>query len=966
MNRQRVAELFEQAVDLPDSERAAWLEGACGSDLGLRAEVERLLRADARATAFMERPPALASSIIDTSARDSETLPQFGPWRALRRIGAGGMGEVWLAERSDGEFEQRAAVKQLAWPTPGLLQRFRQERQILARLQHPDIAHLIDGGVDDRGVPYLVMEYVEGVPITQYVRDHMLDLRARLRLFLRICGAVQYAHQNLVVHRDLKPSNILVGADGSLKLLDFGIAKVLATTDEAAQTQTAARLLTPDYAAPEQFSGGVITTATDVYALGVLLYELLADARPPRRVGAEGPGETAEPLPPSKAGDRTTGSAHRRSLRGDLDRIALTALAAEPLHRYPSAEALSADVQRYLDGQPISARRDSRWYRFRKFARRNRYALAAAVLVCIVCIAAAAVSLHQARLARAQARHAAAVQQFMSGVFAQANPDENKGQPISAQQLLEKGEQQLERIGSAQPVLQVDVTAMLAGLYGDLGDYARAEALLKRALSDIDRIDVPEDVRGRVLVGMATLEAENKDAFEDAGAHARAGLAALERAAEKDWEEIAIANRIIALCMVRLREDEAAVAWLQGAIPLHQSMLESRPSEALANEYVLLGTALGGMSRFEDAEAAFERGARILRALAGDSSRRVAHALNEEASMLYSKGDLARAETLHREVLRINQERLGPDNISTLSATFNLLGDIEGQGRIAEALPQRLALLETALKSSELSAVRKAHHYDALAIDYRELGRFAESEEMTRKALGMVVESQGKRSRQVVLLMRHLGVVLDLEGRPLEAEAQFRDALSIMLEAGSSTAMMACGLRRDIGTALALQHRYAEAVTQLQALTRDACMVGLTDADAWRPQALSDLSQAQLDNSDTAAAYATAQEALDLGRKALQNTYHLAVPLFALARAALALERAAQAEPLLRQALELRSAVHPADDPRILEIKVELVNALRALKRQDEAAVLVGEIDAPLKMSATPYAADLRARLAGH
>jgi len=579
-------------------------------------------------------------------------------------------------------------------------------------------------------------------------------------------------------------------------------------------------------------------------------------------------------------------------------------------------------------------------------------------------VAAAAVSLHQAQLARAQARHAAAVQQFMAGVFAQANPDENKGQPISATQLLEKGEQQLERIGAAQPVLQVDVTAMLAGLYGDLGDYARAETLLKRALADLDRIDVPDDVRGRVLVGMATLETENKDAYKDGLAHARAGLAALERAAEKDWEEIALANRVIAMCMVRLREDEAAVAWLQAAIAQHQSKLADRPSEALANEYVLLGTALGGTSRFEEAEAAFERGAKILRALSGDSSRRVAHALNEQASMLYAKGDLARAETLHREVLRINLERLGPDNISTLSATFNVLGDIEGQGRIAEALPQRLALIETALKSSGLSVMRKAHHYDALAIDYRELGRFAESEEMTRKALSLVVESQGQRSRQVVLITRHLGVLLDLDGRPVEAEAQFREALSIMLEAGSPTALMACGLRRDIGTALALQHRYAEAVTQLQALTRDACMVGLTDIDAWRPQALSDLSQAQLDNGDAAAAYATARQALDYGHKALQNTYHLGTPLFALARAALAVERASEAEPLLRQALALRSTVHPPDDPRILEIKVELVNALRAQKRQDEAAVLVREIDAPLKMSTTSYSADLRARLA--
>ena len=966
MDRQRVAELFEHAVDLPRHERGAWLDGACGGDADLRAEVERLLRADARAAAFMERPPPLVATAIDASSSAGDTLPQFGPWRALRRIGAGGMGEVWLAERSDGEFEQRAAVKQLAWPTPGLLQRFRQERQILARLQHPDIAHLIDGGVDGRGAPYLVMEYVEGVPITQYVREHSLDLRARLRLFLRICGAVQYAHQNLVVHRDLKPSNILVGADGALKLLDFGIAKVLATTDDAAQTQTAARLLTPDYAAPEQFSGGAITTTTDVYALGVVLYELLVDARPPRRAVSAATKDLQAPPPPSAAGERTGGVAWRRALRGDLDRIALTALAAEPQRRYPSAEALAADVQRYLDGLPIGVRRDSHGYRFRKFARRNRYALAAAVFVCIVCIAAAAVSLHQAQRARAQARHAAAVQQFMAGVFAQANPDENKGQPISAAQLLEKGERQLAALGDAQPALQIDVTTMLAGLYGDLGDYKRAEVLLKRALADIGRFDVPEDVRGRALVRMAVLEADNKDAYDDALAHARAGLAELERATEKDREEIANANRIIGLCLIRRREDEAATAWLRRTIATDEAAIGRSPSEALAGEYVLLGVTLGNMSRFDEAEAAFEQGARILRALAGDGSRRVAHALNEEASMLYQKGDLVRAEKLHRDVLAINLERLGPDNISTLAAKYNLLGDIEGQGRIAEALPQRLALMDAAFKSSELTPLRKAHHYDAAAVDYRELGRFAESEALTRKALALIAEAHGERSRQSVLVMRHLGVVLVLEGRAVEAEAQFRQALSILLEAGTQTSLMACGLRRDIGGAMAQQHRYAEAVAQLQALTTDACMVGLAESDAWHPQALADLSQAQLDNGDAAAARATAQEALAHGRGALKDSYLLGVPLFAMARVALAQAHAAEAEPLLRQALVLRSAVHPPDDPRVLEVKVGLINALRALERQDEAKQLSDEVEPPLRASASPYAADLLRRLANH
>ena len=253
-------------------------------------------------------------------------------------------------------------------------------------------------------------------------------------------------------------------------------------------------------------------------------------------------------------------------------------------------------------------------------------------------------------------------------------------------------------------------------------------------------------------------------------------------------------------------------------------MLGGHPSEALANEYLVLGVALGDMSRFDQAEASFERGATMLRAFAGSDSRRVAHALNEEATILYARGDLARAESLHREVVSINRARLGPDNINTLSATSNLLGDIEGQGRIAEALPQRLALLDLALASTALSPLRKAHHIDAVALDYRELGRFAESEAMTRKALAMIVEAQGPRARASVLILRHLGLVLGLEGRYSEAEALFRDALAIQVEGAAPTSFAACGLRRDIGTALAQQHRYAEGIAQLQALTTDACM----------------------------------------------------------------------------------------------------------------------------------------------
>jgi len=304
----RLFDLFEQALEQPPDRRSGWLDTACDGDGALRAELERLLAADAAADAagFLDRTPAVPVALDDWEGLAVDYAPgslRFGAYALLRLIGRGGMGEVHLAERRDGEFEQRVALKLLPLPTPGLVRRFRRERQILARLQHPHIARLLDGGVGEHGVPYFVLEYVEGQPITQWADAAQLDVRGRVRLMLAVCDAVQYAHGMLIVHRDLKPSNILVGSDGEPKLLDFGIARVLQGDDGEAPTQ--GRSYTPDYAAPEQIRGEAVSTATDVYSLGVVLYELLSGVRPhasgSRNEGFEHARLTAEPVSPSAA-----------------------------------------------------------------------------------------------------------------------------------------------------------------------------------------------------------------------------------------------------------------------------------------------------------------------------------------------------------------------------------------------------------------------------------------------------------------------------------------------------------------------------------------------------------------------------------------------------------------------------------------------------------------------------------------
>ena len=966
MDRLRVIELFEQAIEITPEHLAPWLAETCGDDAALRAELERLLRADAKAAHFMETLPALVAAAVASAASASSEMPKtFGVYRVLRAIGVGGMGEVWLAARSDGEFEQRVAIKQLAYPTAGLLQRFRQERQILARLEHPNIARLIDGGVDTGGAPYLVMEYVDGVPITDYVREHALDLRPRLHLFLGVCEAVRYAHQNLVVHRDLKPSNIFVTAEGLPKLLDFGIAKVLAATDQAAATQTVMRLLTPDYAAPEQFHGGAITTATDVYALGVVLYELLADTRPQRSMSSDAnPALATFAPPPSAAINRAIGNAgaRRRALRGDLDRIVLTALATDPQHRYSSAEALANDIRCYLDGRPIAARGDRTWYRLRKFVRRNRYVLGAAVIVFAVCLTATIVSLHQAHIARDQAQRADAVRQFLVGVFQQANPDENKGQPISAHQLLEKGEQQIEGSFKNQPALEADVIALLVTLYSSLGDYTRLGPLHARALALSEDPRVPDDVRGHMLADVADVVVEGK--FATSLAQAQRALALLEVEPERSAQDIAKVHGIIGRNLAILGDSSSAVALLHKTLPQDEALLGDH-NEMVGYEWAYLSRALRKRKRYDDAAAAIGRAQAIFGHIYGDNSNRVAILIDEAGDLYSATGDYARAEEAYRKTLNIYLNSLDPKHSSILWVRSDLLGTIESSGRYIEALPQRLAMLEESDISTNIDPLLKSTQYSCVGIDYRELGRFDEARSMLEQALALTAQSEGPRSANSLSMRQDLGTVLQLQGLYAQSDVVFGEALAASLEQGSNTSYEACRFRHEIGQNLRLEHRYIEAIEQLQALTRDACMPPGNDTDIWPPQVLATLSEAQLDAGDAATASNTADTAMTYARKAFSpRHFRLGIPLFAQARSKLALKKSSEAEALLREALALRSPPHPAADPRVLEVKTALVNALDAQGKTDEARMLRAEIEPVLKASSSPYATDLLARLA--
>ena len=407
----QIKQIFQAAFELPLEERPAYVRQACGGDGELRSEVESLLLSVEEEEFLSGAAAAYVPEALADEAWDRNIGRRIGAYQIVRRIGEGGMGTVYLAERA-GEFHQQAALKLLraGMDSRGIVARFRHERQILAGLDHPNIARLLEGGTTEDGQPYFVMEYVEGEPIDVYAVRHGLGVAGRLRLFQQVCAAVQYAHQNLVVHRDIKPGNILVtgpsGQAGTPKLLDFGIAKLLksdALRETMGLTQAGLRLMTPEYASPEQVRGEPITTATDVYSLGAVLYQLLAGLMP-HDFPSDSPAEIeraicqTDPRPPSQVAGEAVG----RQLRGDLDTIVLKALQKDAQRRYGSAEQLSADIQRHLDGMPIQARPQTLVYRAGRFVRRNRVPVAAAALVMVSLTAGMAVAAWQARIAQAQ------------------------------------------------------------------------------------------------------------------------------------------------------------------------------------------------------------------------------------------------------------------------------------------------------------------------------------------------------------------------------------------------------------------------------------------------------------------------------------------------------------------------------------------------------------------------------------
>jgi serine/threonine protein kinase len=707
---QEISPYVDHALSLSGEERADWLAALRAQRSDLADVLDKLLEEHRALTQdhFLEQEPLRPAN---ESPLTGETL---GAYKLISRIGEGGMGNVWLAERIDGRFERQVAVKFLhfAVASPVAAERFKREGRILGQLADPHIAELIDAGVTSKGEPYHVLEYVDGKLIDEYCGEHALGVNARIELFLDVLGAVAHAHANLVVHRDIKPSNVLVSSEGDVKLLDFGIAKLLADDANPAAatllTVEGGAAMTPLFAAPEQVTGGPVTTATDVYALGALLF-LLLTGRHPAGPGPHSPAElvksiteidaplasqavalTNDTSSPEKCG--ATPEKLRRQLQGDLDTILAKALKKKPVERYASVEAFQDDLRRYLRHEPIAARRDAVAYRLSKYVRRHRVGVAVAAVLVLLLAGFSVIQAIQLRRITRERDRADRIADFMTSMFKVSDPRAARGNSVTAREILDKASKDIEAGLAKDPRLQAQMMLTMGAAYTNLGLYAQGRQLLEQS----------------VRIGRASLGAENRETLRAANA---LGWTLMQQ------------------------------GHLAEAEKLERETLEAQQRTLGLNNADTLST------------------------------------MDQLAVTLNLEGKLPEAEVLGRKAVEGDRRLLGAENTNTLAAMDNLVGTLGREEKFAEAEQLERETLQLQLRLSGPNDLQTLNSMMNLAITLHFQGRHAAAETLLRQALDIETRNFGPEQPETALMRYNLACVLAQLGRFDEALAQLQEAM---------------------------------------------------------------------------------------------------------------------------------------------------------------------------------------------
>ena len=836
----RIGQVLDAALASEPAHWPAVLDATCAGAPDLRRDVEELLARVDDARRFLESPPASAAAAVLAEVDAAQSTPpgsRIGAYRIEREIGRGGMSRVFLAERADGEFEQRVALKLLR---PGLdteldRARFRAERQILATLNHPNIARLLDGGLTNLGHPYLVLEYVEGQPIDDYCEQHALTVQQRLELFLMAAEATQYAHRNLVVHRDIKASNILVSTDHAVKLLDFGLAKLLdssAYATASSSTHTVAHWMTPEYAAPEQIRREAVTTLTDVYQLGVVLYRLLAGRLPftapdgdlraleaaVLRGNATAPSLTAAGSDPARA----------RLLRGDLDAVVAKAMQTDPAERYASVDALADDIRRHMSGHPVRARRVSAAHRARRFVRRHRVETVSALAILISVLAGAGAAVWQARhaarerdLAQVASRESQAVTSFVLGLFEASDPAAARGDTMTAQQLVERAVARAELLRN-QPLAQARMLEVTARLYRSLGQFAKAIAILQRAIAirqstpsgdpmelaaALDQMAELQLSAGRYgavdTIAREALRIQDQAVGQRSPAVARTftiignlavyrgDLGTAERYHRRAFEifnqtlgpddSLTIDSRLKIGATLRRegRIDEAEREFRDVLQRRERTLPPNDPdiAEAMLKIAYILDEDLG---RYAEADPYYRRALEIRRGAYGDASPLVAATLTDIAQFDSRRGDQAAAVATARQGLEIAQRAYGPNHPLIADFTADYASRLRRAGRLdeAESLYRRAIALDQRTRGPGHQNIAGVEFGLAQLLLDRKNYRSADS--VARDALRIRTQANGSKSPNTALTEGLLGLVLTRETQYDSAESLLHEAIATM------------------------------------------------------------------------------------------------------------------------------------------------------------------------------------------